>query len=238
MAHSSWDTLYNGRFLQVSISSYCHVWGACVNDNIGFWIGRLDLLAFLLQIQSIIRAHNQWLPKTRSIPYWTTSVFSSTVTCFWFTNRSLLLLRLPCEWLLTNEPFFSARLLIQSSLYPRKMFVACSYRWKLFVDSVDMQSEFRTKSVSTNSHLHKTFVSEPLSSNALFLLSGVMSQCFSVNSKSLLQLSKMLGWAFTKESCHTLGKLCLFTNFLHCDSSTGRFGAPIFNIVLRYIITP
>jgi hypothetical protein len=25
-------------------------------------------------------AHNQWLLKTRSIPYWTTSVFSSTVT--------------------------------------------------------------------------------------------------------------------------------------------------------------
>jgi hypothetical protein len=25
-------------------------------------------------------AHNQWLSKTRSIPYWTTSVFSSTVT--------------------------------------------------------------------------------------------------------------------------------------------------------------
>jgi hypothetical protein len=33
-----------------------------------------------LQLQSIMTAHNQWLPKTRSIPYWTTSVFSSTVT--------------------------------------------------------------------------------------------------------------------------------------------------------------
>jgi hypothetical protein len=29
---------------------------------------------------TITTAHNQWLPKTRSIPYWTTSVFSSTVT--------------------------------------------------------------------------------------------------------------------------------------------------------------
>jgi hypothetical protein len=27
-----------------------------------------------------MRAHNQWLSKTRSSPYWTTSVFSSTVT--------------------------------------------------------------------------------------------------------------------------------------------------------------
>jgi hypothetical protein len=33
-----------------------------------------------LQLQSIMRAHNQQLCKTRSIPYWTTSVFTSTVT--------------------------------------------------------------------------------------------------------------------------------------------------------------
>jgi hypothetical protein len=33
-----------------------------------------------LQLQSIITAHNQWLLKTGSIPYWATSVFSSTVT--------------------------------------------------------------------------------------------------------------------------------------------------------------
>jgi hypothetical protein len=29
----------------------------------------LDLLALLLQLQAIITAHNQWLPKTRAIPY-------------------------------------------------------------------------------------------------------------------------------------------------------------------------
>jgi hypothetical protein len=33
-----------------------------------------------LQLHSIMTAHNQWLSTTRSIPYWTTSVFSSTVT--------------------------------------------------------------------------------------------------------------------------------------------------------------
>jgi hypothetical protein len=59
---------------------YCHVWGVCVTNNNGFCIGWLNLLAFLLQLQSIITAHNQWLPRTRSIPYWTASVFSSTVT--------------------------------------------------------------------------------------------------------------------------------------------------------------
>jgi hypothetical protein len=34
----------------------------------------------LLQFRSIIKTHNRWLPKTRSIPYWTTKAFSSTVT--------------------------------------------------------------------------------------------------------------------------------------------------------------
>jgi hypothetical protein len=60
--------------------------GSVTNNN-GFWIGWLDLLALLLQlllIKSIITAHNRWLPKIRSIPYWTTSVFfysfSSVVT--------------------------------------------------------------------------------------------------------------------------------------------------------------
>jgi hypothetical protein len=53
--------------------------GSVTNNN-GFWIGWFNLLALLLQLQSIVTAHNQWLLKTRSIPYWTTSVFSSTVT--------------------------------------------------------------------------------------------------------------------------------------------------------------
>jgi hypothetical protein len=33
-----------------------------------------------LQLRSIITVHNQWLSETRSVPYWTTIVFSSTVT--------------------------------------------------------------------------------------------------------------------------------------------------------------
>jgi hypothetical protein len=32
-----------------------------------------------LQLQSIMKAYDQWLSKTRSILYWTTSVFSSTM---------------------------------------------------------------------------------------------------------------------------------------------------------------
>jgi hypothetical protein len=70
--------------------TYCYVSGVCVTGNNGFWIGRLDLLALRLQLQPIITAHNQWLFNTRSIPYWTTSVFSSTVTN---DHR-----RIPPEW--------------------------------------------------------------------------------------------------------------------------------------------
>jgi hypothetical protein len=54
----------------------------CSVTKNGFWIEWLDLLALLLQLQSIIivSSHNQWLPNTHSIPYSTTSVFSSAVT--------------------------------------------------------------------------------------------------------------------------------------------------------------
>jgi hypothetical protein len=39
-----------------------------------------DWIYWHLPLQSLITAHNQWLPKTRSFHYWTTSVFSSTAT--------------------------------------------------------------------------------------------------------------------------------------------------------------
>jgi hypothetical protein len=55
--------------------------GSVTNNN-GFWTRWLDVLTPSLQLQSIITAHNQWLSKTRSVPYWTASVFSSTVTDF------------------------------------------------------------------------------------------------------------------------------------------------------------
>jgi hypothetical protein len=55
----------------------------------------LDLLALLLQLQSIMAAHNRWLSTTLSIPCWTMSVFPSAwLTWFWFTSRPLLQLPL------------------------------------------------------------------------------------------------------------------------------------------------
>jgi hypothetical protein len=72
---------------------------------------------------TITTAHNQWLSQTRSIPYWTTSVFPSAwLTWFWFTSRPLLqlqlfvgqhstaehwtLLRMPNDWTLLNWTLF------------------------------------------------------------------------------------------------------------------------------------
>jgi hypothetical protein len=43
----------------------------------GSGLDDLNLLAFLLQLRPIMAVHNQWPSKTRSIPCWTASVFSS-----------------------------------------------------------------------------------------------------------------------------------------------------------------
>jgi hypothetical protein len=76
-----------------------YIWsriGVCVTNNNVFWVKKSDLLAPPSQLKSIITAHSQLLPQTRSIPYWTTSVLSFTwLTWLWFTCRSLLQLPLP-----------------------------------------------------------------------------------------------------------------------------------------------
>jgi hypothetical protein len=52
-----------------------------------------------LQLQSIITAHNRLMSKTRSIPYWTTSVFSSTVTDFVLIYESVTSSASAVRWL-------------------------------------------------------------------------------------------------------------------------------------------
>jgi hypothetical protein len=81
--------------------------------NNGFWIGWLDLLALLLQLQSTETAHNLCLSKTRSIPYWTRSAFSSAVTDLLLIYQSVTCSASVVRWLtlhcwtlnsLTTEP--------------------------------------------------------------------------------------------------------------------------------------
>jgi hypothetical protein len=80
--------------------------------------------------------HNQWLHKTRSIPYWTTNVFSSTVKN---DERRIyeLVLGSPfyCDCLerhLSDE-YSRSSLLILASAYPWKLFVSCGFICILFV---------------------------------------------------------------------------------------------------------
>jgi hypothetical protein len=58
-----------------------------------------------LQLQTSITAHNQWLLKTRTIPYWTTSVFPSTVTdlVVIYYSATYESLRMNDEWRITFE---------------------------------------------------------------------------------------------------------------------------------------
>jgi hypothetical protein len=72
-------SFFSKTSLQNIFCSYIlsRVYGSMTNNN-GLWIGWLDLLTPSLTITS--KAHNQWLLKTHSIPYWTTSVFFSIAT--------------------------------------------------------------------------------------------------------------------------------------------------------------
>jgi hypothetical protein len=61
-----------------------------------------------------VTAHNWRLPKTRSIPSWTTSVFSSIMTGFWYASRPLF--QLPSTLWLTLHSWNSLRMRISVRL--------------------------------------------------------------------------------------------------------------------------
>jgi hypothetical protein len=54
------------------------------------------------QLQPVITAHSQWLPKTGSIPYWTTSVFSCTATDLVLIYESVISSASVVRWLTLN----------------------------------------------------------------------------------------------------------------------------------------
>jgi hypothetical protein len=64
----------------------------------------IEFIGTSLQLQPIITAHNQWPSMTRSIPCWTTSVVSSTVTNDdWRLTNQCSHIELPYEWRLSDE---------------------------------------------------------------------------------------------------------------------------------------
>jgi hypothetical protein len=139
-----------------------------------------------LKLQSIVKKKTQQsITKTRSIPYWTTSVFSSTVTDLVLIYKLVIVSGF--RFSLVNIPQLNSQLLNwvmaeqrlkQSSLHSRFYSIAPIHgKYSLLVrihrnivDSVDTESALRTKSVSTD-----TCVSESLPSSGQFQLSGVMS---------------------------------------------------------------
>jgi hypothetical protein len=74
----------------------------------------IGVIGTSLQLQPIRAAQNQWLPKTRSIPYWTTSTFSSAATDLFLIYESVTSFTATAlnDNCLTNESFFSAQLLL------------------------------------------------------------------------------------------------------------------------------
>jgi hypothetical protein len=87
-----------------------HIRGLCDEYN-RFWIGWLDLLP-PLQLQLIITAHNQWLLKTHSIPYWTASAFSSYCDRLGSDLRISHFFSFCC--MLVNTPHLNTKLLTNS----------------------------------------------------------------------------------------------------------------------------
>jgi hypothetical protein len=120
-----------------------------------------------LQLQSIMTARNQWLTKTRSIPCWTTSVFSSycdyLVLIYGSVTSSAFVVRWLTVYSGTLNTLTSECRLTRFSLHSRFYSLAitmknvCCLRVSMgtLLDSIDMGSAFHTKSVSTNPHLYR-----------------------------------------------------------------------------------
>jgi hypothetical protein len=120
-----------------------------------------------LHLQSIITADNQWLSQTRSIPYWTTSVFSSTVT-----NDKR---RITSEWTELNR---TSRRTEYRSSSPTVRVLLCFIRCH---ENVCLASRWLSMNFCVCSlprkFAHQAVAQQWTSSLApLFRLSGVMSQ--------------------------------------------------------------
>jgi hypothetical protein len=126
-----------------------------------------------LQLQSITTVHNQWLLKTRSIPYWTTSVFSSTVTDLVLIYESVTSSASIVRWITLHSwtlNFWIFLRLNRSSVH------GSSYSLARIHGKCLVPVRIHGNSVSTNPYLHRTCVREPLSSNGLFSVYSLQRQ--------------------------------------------------------------
>jgi hypothetical protein len=136
--------------------------GSVTNNN-GFWIGWSALLPPSLQLQPITTAQNQWLSKTRSIPDWPTSVFSSTVT--WLGSDL---------WI---RHFFSFRgPLVTTPQLKTELSYECQMTelsFRNFESSRIETTISNSSSVTVSIHCRGNVLTEPLSSNGLFRFSSL-----------------------------------------------------------------
>jgi hypothetical protein len=111
-----------------------------------------------LRLKSITTAHNQWLSKTRSIPYWTTSAFPSAVADLVPIYESVTYTGSVVRWLAlhgwTLNSLTTELLLICSFLY------SSLYRLSVTVENVCCLSVVSC---------HRNVLPEPLASNGLQL---------------------------------------------------------------------
>jgi hypothetical protein len=125
-----------------------------VTNNNGFWIGRLDLLALLLQLLLITITYNssQSLAKTFSIPSWTTRVFSSTVTDLVLIYESVTSSASVVRWLTLHSWTLS-------SLKNESSFTADDL-WMNQYDCLELTNEFScvTRGEPTRDHHNQQFV--------------------------------------------------------------------------------
>jgi hypothetical protein len=120
-----------------------------------------------LKLQSIIIANNQWLPKTRSIPYWNTSVFFSTATDLVLIYESVTSSASVVSWLTLHNWTLNFCILLRIN-QSRKTAPLRLNRSSLH------DSLYRLPVTMENVCCHGNVLIEPLASNCFILCCGNM----------------------------------------------------------------
>jgi hypothetical protein len=142
-------------------------------------------------LQSFIAAHNRWLPKTRSIPTWTASVFPSTVTDLVLIYESVTSSASVVRWLTLHSWTPNFWILLQLTHDGFSLTNESRINYMPFYNSV--QNEDKTLLLTVHSILGVSIprqrrlsrmclaksVREPLPSNGLFRLSGFLTHSLS-----------------------------------------------------------
>jgi hypothetical protein len=96
-----------------------------------------------LQLQLIITAHNQWLLKTRSNSYWTTSVFTSAVTDLVLIYETVTPSASVVRWLTLHSWTLNFWILL-------RMYHWIPYEWRLRMPSLSQLGMNRRETTTSN----------------------------------------------------------------------------------------